>query len=140
MAHGRSKRRSRSYTTHRTSVSYATARTRRAKTHYNWSNWRDPLVSNAWALPVRRSVYSAFVPFRQFPGSSPSSANSEKNFERLRRLQFTSLRASAFEKSSPSSVCVRRQSRREVMHALGHSGKVGQKKPIFNSNSKIRCK
>lgn len=37
-------------------------------------------------------------------------------------------------------VCVDRQQRREVLHALSKAGKSGQKPPVFNWKSKIHCK
>jgi len=37
-------------------------------------------------------------------------------------------------------VCVRRQQRREVLHAFSQTGKGGQKSPIYNWQSKIHCK
>lgn len=36
-------------------------------------------------------------------------------------------------------VCAKRSARKEVLHALGKTGKSGQKKPRFNENSSIRC-
>lgn len=35
--------------------------------------------------------------------------------------------------------CVRRKQRKEVMHALGHAGKGGQKTPVYNSDRNIKC-
>jgi len=37
-------------------------------------------------------------------------------------------------------VCVSRGVREEVMHALGHAGKGGQKSPVWTQKSKVRCK
>jgi len=39
-----------------------------------------------------------------------------------------------------SMVCVRRSTRREVLHALHKTGKSGQKSPIYNRLSKIHCR
>lgn len=36
-------------------------------------------------------------------------------------------------------ICLKRQMRREVMHALGMAGKPGFKKPKFNQHSLVRC-
>lgn len=56
------------------------------------------------------------------------------------------LRKAAFKLASrplqaaPSAgVCVQRQSRKEVIHALGHAGKAGQKSPVWTKKSKVRC-
>lgn len=35
--------------------------------------------------------------------------------------------------------CLKRKMRREVMHAFGHAGKRGQKKPKFTERSDVRC-
>lgn len=35
--------------------------------------------------------------------------------------------------------CIRRKARREIMHALGHSGKKGQRSPRFNPDSMVKC-
>ena len=37
-------------------------------------------------------------------------------------------------------VCSRRSVRKRVLHATRKSGIVGQRRPIWNKNSKIRCK
>lgn len=37
-------------------------------------------------------------------------------------------------------VCVSRQQRREVLHAFQKTGKAGQKRPVYNWQSKIHCK
>lgn len=37
-------------------------------------------------------------------------------------------------------VCVRRSRRKEVLHALGKSGRSGQRKPRFNKFSSVSCK
>lgn len=39
-----------------------------------------------------------------------------------------------------STVCSRRQRRKEVIHAFNHAGKAGQKKPVRNLTSTISCK
>lgn len=37
------------------------------------------------------------------------------------------------------AVCIGRKVRKEVLHAFGFAGKLGQRKPRFNSESKIKC-
>lgn len=37
------------------------------------------------------------------------------------------------------NICVKRQQRKEVIHALRHSGKSGQKRPNRNQHSNIHC-
>lgn len=46
----------------------------------------------------------------------------------------------AFQAPEHVLVCVRRQRRREVIHALGHAGAVGQKRPRRNHFSSISCR
>lgn len=38
------------------------------------------------------------------------------------------------------AVCTDRRIRKEVMHAKGHAGKVGQRSPVWSQKSKIICK
>lgn len=38
------------------------------------------------------------------------------------------------------TICSRRQSRKEVIHAFNHAGKAGQKKPVRTETSNIHCK
>lgn len=45
-----------------------------------------------------------------------------------------------FQRPESVVVCARRSIRKQVMHALGHAGKGGQKKPVFNELSKISCR
>lgn len=45
----------------------------------------------------------------------------------------------AFRRPSRVLVCVRRRIRREVMHAFGKAGKVGQKRPRRGPYSSVRC-
>jgi len=40
---------------------------------------------------------------------------------------------------TPVHVCVKRSIRKEIMHALNHAGKSGQRRPRRNRNSLIRC-
>lgn len=45
----------------------------------------------------------------------------------------------AFQTPQKVLVCVRRKIRKEVLHALGHSGKSGQKRPRRSAYSDIHC-
>lgn len=58
----------------------------------------------------------------------------------LRSFERFSPAAVAFARPSRVLICVRRQQRREVMHALGHAGGVGQKSPRFSEYSSISCR
>ncbi len=46
----------------------------------------------------------------------------------------------SFESPNRVLLCVRRNIRKQVMHATGKAGLVGQKKPHRNENSEISCK
>lgn len=46
----------------------------------------------------------------------------------------------AFQAPSKLMVCVRRKERAEVLHALGKTGRVGQRPGRWNSFSRIACK
>lgn len=37
------------------------------------------------------------------------------------------------------TLCEARQERTEIIHALGHAGKSGQKTPIWTKKSRIKC-
>lgn len=41
--------------------------------------------------------------------------------------------------SSRQLICIRRAQRKEVLNAKGLTGKVGQKRPVFNESSKVVC-
>lgn len=45
-----------------------------------------------------------------------------------------------FDRPDDVLVCIRRTIRKHVLHALGKTGKSGQKKPKFNELSKISCR
>ncbi|QXP08043.1 MAG: hypothetical protein [Arizlama microvirus] len=45
----------------------------------------------------------------------------------------------AFQAPRRVLLCVRRRIRREVLHAFGKAGKVGQRRPRFSEYSKIKC-
>lgn len=49
-------------------------------------------------------------------------------------------RGVAFQAPRDVLVCIRRENRREVLHALNKTGKVGQKKPRYSHYSSISCK
>lgn len=45
-----------------------------------------------------------------------------------------------FKTPASTIVCVRRGQRKEVLHALGKTGKRGQKRPRFNEQSRMLCR
>lgn len=70
--------------------------------------------------------------------------NSKKNFldrfAHLRSFPSQTKAAIAFQAPEKVLVCVRRQMRKEVLHARKKAGKRGQRKPRFNAYSRISCK
>lgn len=46
----------------------------------------------------------------------------------------------AFSVPLPVAICVRRQRRKEVLHALNKTGKVGQKRPRRSEYSSVSCR
>lgn len=72
-----------------------------------------------------------FRPARQVTGRIANTTIDKKR--PLNKARFS------FDNPLTVTVCVRRRVRKEVLHALNHSGKSGQKKPRKNFNSNIRC-
>lgn len=72
----------------------------------------------------------------------PSSRSTSNPFlKALRGSTFTRVQASPLANDERTAlVCVRRQERREVLHALGKTGTSGQKSPVYNRESKIHCR
>lgn len=107
------------------------------------ANFQLPLPMSFTSLSDyedRRQFYPAPVtPARDIFGSAakikvgrPKNGPTQLSFKRaLAALQF----------SAPKEVvvCVKRKVRKEVLHALGKSGKTGQKKPRRNYFSDVRC-
>lgn len=60
-------------------------------------------------------------------------------FAKLRQFSGTKALV-AFEQPSKVLICVRRQIRKEVLHALNKSGKSGQRSPRRNYFSEISCR
>lgn len=57
----------------------------------------------------------------------------------LSRPRAVSLSGLSFSVPSSVSVCVSRGTRKEVLHATGKAGKIGQRKPRRTPNSSISC-
>lgn len=58
----------------------------------------------------------------------------------LRRLGGYVTPKLAFSNPSKVLICVRRQMRKEILHAFNKAGKRGQRRPRFNQFSKISCR
>jgi len=94
-----------------------------------------------------RLVQRSYVPSRLLYRSSPSrvfsrssNAVSARNVRSRRNLSLYSPSAVAFKAPSRVLLCVRRQQRKEVMHAYSFAGKSGQRSPRRNQWSHIRCR
>lgn len=114
--------------------------------------------TRSWVSPYTRP-YVKKVPFRQTAWIRPSPAvpvfqqlrakvsrKSRPVTDSLRTLRalanpFNTVVHSVFPVRSlrGASVCVLRKARREIMHALGHAGSGGLKKPRYTEDSKITC-
>lgn len=90
-----------------------------------------------------------FVESRRF--YSPTYISASPRSQSKARISTASTSLPAIQRATtqriqPSSfipkkvlVCVRRKLRKEVMHALKHTGKSGQKRPTRNQFSHIKC-
>lgn len=112
-----------------------------------------------FSLAPRLSPLSLYEDRRQFhplgsaaPASSFSSPRSRLSLRDRRyvsskssspgRVSFPSQTKAAVAFSTPGRVlvCVRRHTRKEVLHALRKTGRVGQKRPRRNLQSLISCR
>lgn len=57
-----------------------------------------------------------------------------------RWLDYPTAETQTFTIAAEPTLCERRQTREEVLHALNKTGRSGQKRPIWNLNSRKRCK
>lgn len=69
----------------------------------------------------------------------PRKPGSSDDRYALRRMYYPSSQV-AFAIPSRVAVCVRRHQRQEVLHALGKTGKVGQRSPKWGVYSSVSCK
>lgn len=95
-----------------------------------------------------RNLFNAYQAPRQLPSPGRAGrtvrngAGRPPSLSQSLRTQETS-RVSSPPRSAEerqTMVCVRRQQRREVLHALQKTGQGGQKSPVYNWESKINCK
>lgn len=134
------------------------------KSHNKKRIGRDVSIIASYSLP--RSIVSrlspslidiedrrTFHPERDFrPARSFSKANhrlvladkvsrtNADRFGRLRAFPSQTKAIVAFDAPKKVLVCVRRQRRKEVLHALKKTGKVGQRRPRRNWLSSISCR
>lgn len=121
----------------------------------------NPLLDNPFDQSITSDVTSLLLPdaiqrpifdpvedlrlFEPDPMPSPRSrsggraryssrVSSSRSAELPRGLGLT------FESPKTAMVCVRRQERRQVLHAFKKTGRGGGRKPRWNFNSNIRCK
>lgn len=127
--------------------------------------WRDNFpIANRSRLPVSQSSYDDLSVWSDRRLWHPSSFQAAETFSGrryfLREVPRVDIRFVPIRKQRRSSlslksfvsgkiafgqpdrvlVCVRRSRRREVLHALNLTGRRGQRKPRFNSQSSISCK
>lgn len=132
---------------------------RRRDTFAIANRWRLPLSSPFLGSPVlnsfllddlrlyedRRQFHpeAAFRPARSFISPFHRLVAVDRNrdqFARLRSFPSQTKAAIAFDTPKFVLVCVRRNIRREVMHAYGISGSRGQRRPRFNWTSRVSCR
>jgi hypothetical protein len=98
----------------------------------NWKAWTDKIARDT----VRRTMgLKQYKPYDR--RKKIKSAVKALQHRQMFADTTTGNRAPAVGKEK---VCENRHVRREVMHALGKSGKGGQKKPVWTEKSKIKCK
>lgn len=92
-----------------------------------------PMGDYAPARSFNRSQHRIIVGYQQ-PRKRPQNSNRPMN---IRTYPTSSV---AFHDPQKVLICVRRQARTEVLHALRKTGKTGQRKPRRNWYSNISCK
>lgn len=126
---------------------------RRSRNSIQQNNARRQIYRPTWSAfnePIRRDLRNVedFRSTTRFPkttGGTEARIISQPIIRTVREHQRTYKRPTfSYETkfANPDGVvtCVRRKQRAEVMHAKGHAGKRGQKKPSYNWRSKVRCK
>lgn len=87
----------------------------------------------------RRGI-NTHVQQRQNQGSRQNRTSPDR-FAYLRSFPRQEKAIETFRQGSPRkmTLCERRDERTEVLHALGHTGKTGQKSPVWTRKSRIKC-
>lgn len=105
----------------------------------NAFDWDAPITDNEWNdVDVLKEIPKP----RHLTLIQPNTNKPQAPYRgpRLYSNLVKTAAVSAVAATAPKTVCEQRQTRREVMFATNKAGKVGQKKPRFTLNSKIRCK
>lgn len=96
---------------------------------------------------LRRNLQAISVRPRNFFSNSiqPHSRQRGSKLENSRGLSLSGMRSvlesrPVFYPVRARSTCESRQTRKEIIHATGKAGRVGQRKPRFTLQSKISCK
>lgn len=95
----------------------------------------DPFEGAATILQLRRAL--GLLPKRQLAKTQKSTF--PKTYGVRAPIQQKNVKAVATADRVTLPVCASRAIREEVMHAIGKSGKRGQKSPIWTKKSKVRC-
>lgn len=115
------------------------------------SNANDPLLPFLMDdIPIvqdRRvfhpdSIYSAPLTFYSTPAKVRVRSKPrvyQHSFKKSLRTLSQSFLSEGFDDPNKVLVCVRRNSRKEVLHALGKAGRRGQRKPRRNYLSNVKC-
>lgn len=102
-------------------------------------NWRSfPTSASVWSqVQDYRSLASKMSSFPRTVQGTPARVVKKAIYQTTRDMPVF---REVFHAPRETLVCLRRQMRKEVLHALGMSGKGGQRSPKFNWRSKISCK
>lgn len=93
----------------------------------SWSAPRPAYGQSQWTSKTY-SAYSAELKRARELQSKPTTSSFPKTYSNVKPIE------------SALTVCVKRQQRKEILHALGKSGQAGQKKPRFTAASLIKCR
>lgn len=100
---------------------------------------RDPYQRVISALGPRRGPLFGSSRSTKVDLSSPN-VNSPQKSKKYSQPNWSSVDSKKSNSPTSSSVCSRRQARKEVIFATGNAGRKGQKSPVWTEESKKRCK
>jgi hypothetical protein len=130
MSKGHSRNRSTKRNTRTYSTSYRPSQRLRFSNPY--STYNDRFVQS------RRVYVPTYTPIKKTTKKVVSTYRLQPNNLKVKKTVPLPYSASP-RQIQKALVCVKRKTRTQVMHAMKHSGKGGQKKPRHTPQSKIKC-
>lgn len=90
---------------------------------------------------IQKNSISNAENYRYDPIQSPINQTIKTQSETIQKKQKnkTHTLGTLTEDNTKPTVCSRRSERKEIMHALGHAGKGGQRKPTNDKYRNIKC-